>query len=58
MLFRSMTMMAGPPEAMAQEQTIVGALPLVRGFRIAGNDLTLIDDAGRPVIRAVAVALN
>lgn len=54
----AMTMMAGPPEAMAQEQTIVAALPLVRGFRIAGNDLTLVDDAGRPVIRAVAVALN
>jgi putative lipoprotein len=52
------TMMAGSPEAMAQEQMILAALPLVRGFRITGNDLTLVDDAGGPVLQAVAVALN
>lgn len=52
------TMMAGPPEAMAQEQAILAALPLVRGFGITGNDLALLDDAGRPVLQAVAVALN
>jgi putative lipoprotein len=52
------TMMAGPPEAMAQEQAILAALPLVRGFRITGNGLTLVDDAGGPVLQAVAVALN
>lgn len=52
------TMMAGPPEAMQQEQVIIAALPLVRGFSITGDDLTLVDDAGRPVLRAVAVALN
>ena len=52
------TMMAGPPEAMAQEQAILGVLPLVRGFRITGNGLTLVDDAGGPVLQAVAVALN
>jgi putative lipoprotein len=52
------TMMAGPPEAMAQEQAILAVLPLVRGFRITGNDLTLVDDAGAAVLQAVAVALN
>jgi heat shock protein HslJ len=52
------TMMAGPPEAMAQEQTILAVLPLVRGFRITGNDLNLVDDTGAAVLQAVAVALN
>jgi len=52
------TMMAGPPEAMQQEQAIITALPLVRGFGVTGNDLTLVDAAGRPVLQAVAVALN
>ena len=52
------TMMAGPPEAMAQEQAILAALPLVRGFRVTGNGLTLVDDAGGPMLQAVAVALN
>ncbi len=52
------TMMAGPPEAMAQEQTIVGALPRVRGFAISGDQLTLLGDAGQPVFKAVAVALR
>jgi putative lipoprotein len=49
------TMMAGSPEAMAQEQAILAALPLVRGFLISGTDLTLVDDAGQPVLQAVAV---
>jgi putative lipoprotein len=52
------TMMAGSPGAMAQEQTIIMALPRVRGFAIAGDQLTLVDDAGQPVFRAVAVALR
>ena len=52
------TMMAGPPEAMAQEQTILQALPRVRGFAIDGDQLALLDDAGQPVFRAVAVALQ
>jgi hypothetical protein len=43
---------------MAQEQTIIMALPRVRGFAIAGDQLTLVDDAGQPVFRAVAVALR
>lgn len=52
------TMMAGPPEAMAQEQTIIAALPRVRGYAIAGDRLTLFDSAGQPVLQAVAVALR
>lgn len=52
------TMMAGPPEAMAQEQTIVTALPNVRTFAIVGDQLTLLGGAGQPVFRAVAVALR
>ena len=52
------TMMAGPPEAMAQEQTIVAALPSVRGYAIDGDQLTLLGDAGQPVFKAVAVALR
>ena len=54
----ALTMMAGPPEAMAQEQTIIAALARVRGYTIAGDQLTLLDDAGRPVFQAVAVALR
>lgn len=52
------TMMAGPPEAMAQEQAIVAGLGNVRGFSITGDQLTLVDQAGQPVITAVAVALR
>lgn len=52
------TMMAGPPEAMAQEQAILGALGRVRGFTIAGDQLTLVDESGAPVVKAVAVALQ
>lgn len=52
------TMMAGPPEAMAQEQAIVAALGRVRGYGIAGDQLTLVDESGQPVLRAGAVALG
>ena len=52
------TMMAGPPDAMAQEQAIVAALPNVRGYAIDGEHLTLLGDAGKPVFKAVAVALR
>ena len=52
------TMMAGAPEAMRQEQAIVAALGAVRGFSITGDQLTLVDDSGQPVLRAVAVALR
>ena len=52
------TMMAGPPEAMAQEQVIVSALSRVHGYAIAGDQLTLVDDAGQPVFEAVAVAMR
>ena len=51
------TRMAGPPEAMQQEQAIIAALPQVVGYRIAGDQLLLVDAAGLPVLRAVAVAL-
>jgi putative lipoprotein len=37
-----MTLMAGPPEAMAQEQTFVEALRSVTSFRIAGDGLALL----------------
>lgn len=52
------TMMAGPPEAMQQEQAIVAALGRVRGFSITGDRLALADEAGQPVLTAVAVALR
>ena len=52
------TMMAGAPEAMQQEQAIVVALGAVRGFSITGDQLTLANDSGQPVLRAVAVALR
>ena len=50
--------MAGPPEAMQQEQLIVAALQRVAGFGIAGDTLTLTDASGTPIIEAVAVALR
>lgn len=50
------TMMAGPPEAMRQEQAILAALADVRGFDIAGSDLSLLDASGAPVLKAVAAA--
>ena len=52
------TMMAGPPEAMRQEQAIVAALGRVDEFSITGDQLTLVDEAGQPVLTAVAVALR
>ena len=52
------TMMAGPPGAMQQEQAIVAALGRVRGFTITGDQLTLVDESGQPVVKAVAVALR
>lgn len=52
------TMMAGPPAAMQQEQAIVAALQQVRGYRISGDQLWLVDGSGRPVLRAVSVALR
>lgn len=52
------TMMAGPPEAMQQEQALIEALGRVRGYRIAGDRLTLLGESGEPVLTAVAVALN
>lgn len=51
------TMMAGPPEAMQQEHAIITALGRVHGYRITGNQLTLLDESGGSVLQAVAVAL-
>lgn len=52
------TMMAGPPEAMRQEQAIVAALGKVRGFDVVGDRLTLVDESGTTLLEAVAVALR
>lgn len=51
------TMMAGPPDAMQQEQALIAALGRVRGYHIAGDRLTLLGESGEPVLTAVAVAL-
>ena len=41
-----MTMMAGPPEAMAAETVYQGLLEQVRGFRVGDNELVLVDESG------------
>jgi heat shock protein HslJ len=41
-----MTMMAGPPAAMAAETAYHRLLEQVRGFRIADDELVLVDEAG------------
>jgi putative lipoprotein len=52
-----MTLMAGPPEAMRQEQAFVEALRSVTAFRISGSELALL--AGEVVIlRFEAVKLR
>ncbi len=51
----AMTMMAGPPEAMQQEHAITNALQRVRTFHIVGDQLTLADESGQPVMKAIAV---
>ena len=47
-----------PARGDAAGQAIVAALGNVRGFSIAGDQLTLTDQFGQPLIRAVAVALR
>lgn len=52
-----MTLMAGPPEAMAQEQAFVDAIKTVTGFSVSGDKLTML--AGeKPVLKFTAVALR
>jgi heat shock protein HslJ len=41
-----MTMMAGPPHAMAAEQAFLRLLERVRGFHAAQGTLVLLDEAG------------
>lgn len=41
-----MTMMAGPPEAMAAETVYQGLLEQVRGFRVGDDELVLVDESG------------
>ena len=45
-----------PARGDGAEQTIVAALGRVRGYRIAGDQLTLVDEFGQPALTAVAVA--
>ena len=45
-----MTMMAGPPEAMAAETAFMALLEGVRRFDLEGDRLTLRDEAGQVVL--------
>lgn len=45
------TRMAGPPEAMAAESVYLKLLDLARQFRIAGDELLLLDEGGSELLR-------
>ena len=45
-----MTMMAGPPHAMAAETAYHQLLAQVRGVRLAGEELVLVDDSGAELL--------
>lgn len=49
------TLMAGPPDAMVQEQAYFAALPKATKFIVTPEQLTLTDDAGTTLVRYVAV---
>lgn len=51
-----MTMMAGPPPAMAAETAYVRLLEQVRGFRSGDGSLTLLDAQGAELLRLVPSA--
>lgn len=51
-----MTMMAGPPEAMSAEASYVRLLELVRGFRLGGDRLALLDADGADLLAFVPSA--
>lgn len=51
-----MTMMAGPPEAMAAETTYVRLLEQVSGFRSGDDSLVLVDAQGEELLRFVPSA--
>lgn len=48
-----MTMMAGPPAAMAAETAFVRMLDAVRGYRVGAGSLVLVDGQGDPVLEFV-----
>ena len=50
-----MTMMAGPPEAMAQETAYFAALTKVTQFAVTADSLTLTDDEGTVLVRYAVV---
>jgi putative lipoprotein len=45
-----MTMMAGPPHAMTAETAYLRLLEQVRGYRLDGDRLSLLDAAGVPLL--------
>jgi heat shock protein HslJ len=45
-----MTMMAGPLEAMEAEAAYLALLERVRAFRVDGDRLALLDEAGAPLL--------
>jgi heat shock protein HslJ len=49
------TMMAGPPQAMAQEQAYFAALVKVTTFAVTSDSLTLMDDQGAALVRYTVV---
>ena len=49
------TMMAGPPEAMAQETAYFAALTKVTQFAVTEGSLTLTDDEGTVLVRYAVV---
>ena len=51
-----MTMMAGPPAAMAAETVYLGLLEAVRGYRLREDRLVLVDGADVPLLDFVPSA--
>lgn len=49
------TLMAGPPEAMAQEQAYFAALTKATKFAVSADSLTLMDDQGTALVRYAVV---
>ncbi len=49
------TMMAGPPQAMAQEQAYFAALVKATTFAVTSDSLTLMDDQGATLVRYAVV---
>ena len=49
------TMMAGPPQAMAQEQAYFAALTKATKFAVTADSLTLMDDQGATLVRYAVV---